>query len=349
MRFRTMLCAIIVSTLALQHQANAVDAVGVRHVAARSLERGSDLDVTVWYPAEPGGVAVMLGDSQLFTGTSAERDAPVSPGKFPLILLSHGAGLAGTPQALSWIAAPLARQGFIVAGPTHPGNGGKNRSAAETMKLWLRPTDLTATLDAMENEASFRDHIEQGKVGALGLSMGGGTALAIAGARVDPKLLAAYCDTDLLNASLCGWVRQSGVDLHTMDMRLAGRDNSDRRVRFVMAVDPAPSDVFDAGSISGIKIPIDIVNLGQPGKIPATADASGIAKAIPNSSYATIGDASHYSMFGECKPGAPALIISQEIGDPVCDDGAGRSRAQIHAQLIDMATTAFRRALKAAP
>ncbi|MBZ9672465.1 alpha/beta hydrolase family protein [Mesorhizobium sp. ES1-3] len=349
MKFRTMLCAIIVSTLAMQEQANAGDAVGVRHIAARSVERGSDLDVTVWYPAEPGGVAVTLGDSQLFTGTSAERDAPISLGKFPLILLSHGAGLAGTPQALSWIATPLASQGFIVAAPTHPGNGGKDRSAAETMKLWLRPADLTATLDAIEKEASFRDRVEQGKVGALGLSMGGGTALAIAGARLDPKLLAAYCDTDLLNASLCGWVRQSGVDLHTMDMRFAGRDNSDRRVRFVMAIDPAPSDVFEAGSFSGIKIPVDIVNLGQPGKIPATADASGIAKAIPNASYATIGDASHFSMFGECKPGAPALIISQEIGDPVCDDGAGRSRGQIHAQLIEMARAAFTRALKAEP
>ncbi|MBZ9743281.1 MULTISPECIES: alpha/beta hydrolase family protein [unclassified Mesorhizobium] len=349
MKFRTMLCAIIVATIAPQHQASAGDAVGVRHVAAPSLERGGDLDVTVWYPAEPGGVTVNLGDSELFTGTSAARDAPISPGKFPLILLSHGAGLAGTPQAMSWIATPLARQGFIVAAPTHPGNGGKNRSAAETMKLWLRPVDLTATLDAMEKEASFRGHIDQGKVGALGLSMGGGTALAIAGARVDPKRLAAYCDTGLLNASLCGWIRQSGVDLHAMDMRLAGRDNSDRRIRFAMAIDPAPSDVFDAASFSGIRIPVDIVNLGQPGKIPITADASAIAKAISGASYATIADASHYSMFGECKPDAPALVISEEIGDPVCDDGGGRPRGQIHAQLIEMAAAAFNRALKAAP
>lgn len=345
MKFWTVLCTILVSTMLMQHPANAGDDVGVRHFPAPSAERGTDLDVTVWYPAQPGGEPVTLGDSKLFVGTSAMRDAPISDGKFPLILLSHGAGLAGTPQALSWIATPLARQGFVVAAPTHPSNTGPNKSAADTMKLWLRPADLTATLDAIGKNGFFGDHVEQGKVGVLGLSMGGNTALAIAGARVDPKLLAAYCDTDRLNASLCRWIRQSGVDLHAMDLQPAGRDNSDERIRFAMAIDPAPVDVFDAKSFAGISIPVAIVNLGRPGKIPATADASGVAKAIAKASYATVEDASHYSMFGACKPGALDIIASEEIGDPLCDDG-GRSRGEIHAQLIDMTVAAFTRALK---
>ncbi|QKD02601.1 alpha/beta hydrolase family protein [Mesorhizobium loti] len=347
MRFWITLCTIIASTIVMLNASIAGETVGVRHFPAASRERGTDLDVTVWYPAQPGGEPVSLGDSELFVGTSAMRDAPISGGKFPLILLSHGAGLAGNPQALSWIATPLARQGFVVAAPTHPGNTGPKRSAAETMKLWLRPADLTATLDAIGKDTVFSDHLEQGKVGVLGLSMGGNTVLAIAGARVDPRLLAAYCDTDLLNASLCQWLRQSGVDLHAMDLQPAGRDNTDERIRFAMAVDPAPVDVFGAKSFAGIKVPVAIVNLGRPGKIPTTADASGIAKAIANASYATIEDASHYSMFGECKPGALAIIAAEEIGDPVCDDGGGRSRGEIHAQLIDMTAAAFTRALKA--
>ncbi|MBN9274159.1 MAG: dienelactone hydrolase, partial [Mesorhizobium sp.] len=249
-------------------------------------------------------------------------------------------------EALSWIATPLAGQGFIVAAPTHPGNGGPNRSAAETMKLWLRPSDLSHALDAIESQPLFKDHLDGARVGMLGLSMGGNTALAIAGARLDAKRLAAYCDTDAINASLCEWVRMSGVDLHAIDMRNAERDNSDPRIRFAMAIDPAPSDVFDAASFSGISIHVDIVNLGRRGKIPATADASGIARAIPHARYDTIEDASHYSMFGECKPGAAALVISQQIGDPVCDDGGGRPRRDIHRQLVGMAVGAFNRALK---
>jgi predicted dienelactone hydrolase len=201
----------------------------------------------------------------------------------------------------------------------------------------------------MERDAFFKEHLDRGKIGALGLSMGGSTALAIAGARIDPKLLAGYCDTDALNSSLCGWVGQSGVDLHTMTSQSAGRDNEDKRVRFAMAIDAAPVDVFDFKSFFGISIPIDLLNLGRPEAIPLTVQASGVAKAIPVANYAMIGDASHFSLFAECKPGAAELAESEKIGDPICTDGGGRSRNEIHRQLIDMATGAFSRALKTGP
>jgi len=81
------------------------------------------------------------------------------------------------------------------------------------MKIWLRPVDLSETLNTLERNAPFNEHLAPGAVGVLGLSMGGSTALALAGARIDGKSLAGYCDTDARNASLCGWVRQSGVDL----------------------------------------------------------------------------------------------------------------------------------------
>ena len=347
MKIWAMLCAVALSATLMQQPAHAEDHVGVRQISAPSKERGGNLDVTVWYPAKSGGEEVVLGESMLFVGTPAMRDAPISNGKFPLILLSHGAGLAGNPQALSWITTPLARQGFVVAAPTHPGNSGKNRSAAETMKIWLRPGDLTETLNAMEQDPFFKTHFDQGRIGALGLSAGGGTALAVAGARLDPRLLAGYCDTDALNASLCEWVRQSGLDLHKMDLQSAGRDNKDQRIRFAMAIDPVPIDVFDFKSFSGIAIPVDLINLGRPGKIPVTADASEVAKVIPMASYATIEDAGHFSMFAVCKPGASEIAVTEEIGDPICMDGGGRSRNEIHAQLIEMTLAAFGRALKA--
>lgn len=349
MKFWVILCTAAISAAMMLQPAAAEDDVGVRQIVAPSKERGSNLEVTVWYPARSGGEQVVLGESVFFVGTPAMSDAAISNGKFPLILLSHGAGIAGNPQAVSWIATPLARQGFVVAAPMHPGNSGKARSAAETMKIWLRPGDLTETVNTMEKDPFFKEHLDQGTVGVLGLSLGGSTALAIAGARIDPRLLADYCDTDALNASLCEWVRQSGVDLHKMNLQSAGRDNSDKRIRFAMAIDPAPVDVFDFESFSGISVPVDLVNLGQPGKIPVTVEASRVAKAIPTAHYAVIKDASHFSMFAECKPGASEIAESEEIGDPICADGGGRSRNNIHAQLIDMVTASFKRALKAEP
>ncbi|WP_431323577.1 alpha/beta hydrolase family protein [Rhizobium sp. YTU87027] len=344
MKACTILWGVALSTLIVQQAADASENVGVHQLAAPSKERGVDLDVTVWYPAQPGGQSVTLGESVFFAGTPAMRDAPISDGKFPLVLLSHGAGLAGNAEALSWIAAALAKQGFIVAAPTHPGNGGKNRSARETMKLWLRPVDITETLNAMGNAPFFKKQLDYDAVGVLGLSMGGSTTLLIAGARMEPKQLADYCDTDALNASLCEWIRQSGVDLHAMDLRPAGHNYQDKRIRFAMAVDPAPVDVFELKSFSKISVPVEFINLGQPGKIPLTADASKIAKAIPRATYSTIEDASHFSMFGECKPGASQIAQSENIGDPICMDGGGRSRREIHEQLTKAVLAAFRRA-----
>ncbi len=345
MQFATLFCSIL-SMLMMHHSAAASESAGVRQITAPSKKRGVDLAVTIWYPADAGGKAITLGESAFFVGTRAMLDAPIARGTYPLIVLSHGAGLGGTPEAMSWLATPLAKRGFIVAAPTHPGNTGANRSAAETMKLWLRPADISATLDTVEKYPLFENHLEPGRVGALGLSAGGNTVLALVGARLDPVRLASYCDTDALNPSLCGWVRQSGVDLHGMDMKLAGRNNEDKRIQFAMAIDPAPVDVFQPSTFSEVSIPVEIVNLGRPGTIPRTALASEIAKTIPAGKYSTIEDASHYSMFGECKPDAAEIAELEQVGDPICSDGGGQSRLEIHRQLVDRVTEAFNRALK---
>ena len=212
--------------------------------------RGTDLDVTVWYPAGSGGTATSLGDSIFFQGTESLRDAEVAEGPFPLILLSHGAGLGGRPEAAAWLAAPLAARGFVVAAPRHPGNTGPDRSAAETLKLWLRPADLSATLDAVASDPEFGPHLDTRRTGVLGLSMGGNSALLMTGARLDPERLAGYCDAPERNLSLCAWVRQSGVDLHALDREEAGGDRGDPRVTFAMALEVAgfadPRTAFEA-------------------------------------------------------------------------------------------------------
>lgn len=347
MKLHIMLCTAALSGLFSVDMVKADTPAGVRQITVPSKERGTNLDVTVWYPAQAGGAEILLGDTPLFKGTASMRDAPPVEGKFPLILLSHGTGIAGNAQATGWIAAPLARQGYIVAAPNHPGNQSGNTSASETMKLWLRPADFTATLDALQTGTVFRDRIDWKNVGALGLSMGGYTALAVAGARMDQQRLAAYCDTDLRNHSLCEWLAQSGVDLHRMDVQRAGLDYRDNRIRSAVAIDPAMSDTLTAESVAGIAIPVDLVNLGRKGDIPRTLQASWMADIIPGARYASIEDADHFSMFAACKAGASDKLKAEGVTEPLCDDGGGRSRSAIHAQLIDMITDAFNRTLKA--
>jgi predicted dienelactone hydrolase len=348
MHFRTNALAAVAVAIAMlfAFPAAAEDhAAGVARIAAHAPERDADLDVTVWYPASPRGETVMLGENPFFEGTPAMQDAPVADGRFSLVVLSHGAGLGGRAEAASWLAAPLAEAGFIVVAPTHPRNTGPDRSAEETMKLWLRPADLSAAIDAIAEDDGFQSRIDAGSIGVLGLSMGGGTALSIAGARFDPERFAAYCDNADRNASLCDWVRMSGVDLHTFDKSLVGRDNRDDRIGFAMAIDPVPADVFAPETFSGVSVPVALVNLGTADDIPETARASAIADTIAGASYTVIEDASHFSMFGECKPGAAGTAMEMGIEDPICADGDARSRAAIHAELVDIITAAFEQAL----
>ncbi|MEM8569457.1 MAG: dienelactone hydrolase [Pseudomonadota bacterium] len=319
---------------------------GLRQITVPSPARGADLNVTLWYPAAPGGARALIGDTVFFSGTEAWRGAPFADGRFPLIMLSHGAGLAGSGEAMSWIATPLAEAGFIVVAPTHPGNTGPDRSAAETMKLWLRSQDISATLDAVTAAPELELHLAEGAIGALGLSMGGSTALMLAGARLDPERLASYCDTDDLNPSLCAWVRLSGVDLRQMDTNAAGGDYRDPRIRFAMAIDPAPVDVLAPQSFGDVTIPVALVNLGTAESIPATVQAAPVAQAMAAATYQTLPEASHNSMFAECKPGAAQLAVDEGIEDPICDDGGGRPRAALHAEIIEMAREAFTTALK---
>ena len=346
---KTLITAAIVACCISSHVSaggDSAETVGVRDIAVHASKRPAGLTATIWYPAQAGGREDILGESAFFVGTPAMRDAPIASRRYPVILLSHGAGIAGTASALSWLAVPLAQRGFIVAAPTHPGNGGANRSAAEVMRLWQRPADISATLDALEKDSLFSSHIVQDKVGMLGLSMGGGTALAIGGARFDPEQLAGYCDTQSRNPSLCEWIRLSGVDLHAMDMSQAGRDNRDARIRFVMAIDPAPMDAFAPGSFAQITTPTAVINLGHVEELPSSVRADKAARVMPQGTYATIEDASHYSMFPECKAGAKERAEAEEIGDPICSDGGGQSRSDIHKALIKAALQAFDGALQ---
>lgn len=91
------------------------------------------------------------------------------------VLLSHGTG--GCALDLSWLAEPLASAGLRVIGVDHHGNSHRGGYHAEAFaRWWDRPLDLSVVLD------HFADG---GPVGVAGFSLGGYTAAAVLGARID--------------------------------------------------------------------------------------------------------------------------------------------------------------------
>jgi predicted dienelactone hydrolase len=132
--------------------------------------------VPVLYPTDASAEPVPLGPYEL----DLAPGAPVRPGRAPLVVVSHGTG--GTPLVYRGLAADLARAGFLVALPTHPGNSRDDDSLAGTAEnLAARPRHLRRVVDAV-----LADDVVgrwAGPVAVVGHSMGGCTALAAAGGR----------------------------------------------------------------------------------------------------------------------------------------------------------------------
>ncbi|RVC66755.1 dienelactone hydrolase, partial [Mesorhizobium sp. M2A.F.Ca.ET.046.02.1.1] len=69
MTFSRILSAAIL-TVAFTATSHAAE-VGMREISVAAPQRGHDLQVFVWYPAEAGGEAIVLGDNRAFKGVPA--------------------------------------------------------------------------------------------------------------------------------------------------------------------------------------------------------------------------------------------------------------------------------------
>jgi predicted dienelactone hydrolase len=328
--------------------------VGVREISVAAPERGRDLPVTVWYPAEAGGEPALVGDNKVFKGAAASMNSPFHKKRVPLVVMSHGSG--GRIQGMSWLATELAKAGFIVAGPNHPGTTSGHSTPADTPKLWERTQDLSAVIDMLTTDPRWSGIIDAGRIGIVGFSLGGAAAMEIAGARASLDAYARYCDT--YTKWDCAWyaggkayvddkeVGVDKVDLRTIDKARFEQSNLDRRIGSAVLIDPGLAQAYQEQSLKQIAIPMSFINLGSSGTIPAAVIADRLAALSPYGSYASVPGADHFSFLPECKEGGAELLKSLGEVDPICEDGGDRSRADIHAELTSLVIEALQRTLK---
>ena len=113
-------------------------------------------------------------------------------GRLPLIVFS--AGFTACNTASSFLAAALARAGYIVAAPEHrdsacAGGGGEAPEAPfGKPQAWSDKTyrqrgrDIAAVIDALKSDAQWSPRIDTNRIGLMGHSLGGYTVLGLAGA-----------------------------------------------------------------------------------------------------------------------------------------------------------------------
>ena len=122
---------------------------------------------------------------------------------FPIIIISHGLG--SNRDTFAYLAEHLASQGFMVAVPEHIGTKSDQfqqilsglANPPKATNLVNRPLDIKYLLDKLEKLSPTNEQLEGKldfeKVGILGQSLGGYTALAVGGAKINRSKLQTEC------------------------------------------------------------------------------------------------------------------------------------------------------------
>ena len=330
---RTMLLATGLATL-LGTAAAAEPIAGYDRLTVTAAHRPEPLAASVWYPVGTPTYRGLIGDNAVFKGTPAYVGAAVADGKYPLFVLSHGSG--GNMDTISWLSSRLALHGAMVLAVNHPGSTSGDSSPRRSLRLDERAADLRAALDQLLADPTFAPHVDQSRIISLGFSLGGATALNLAGLQFDRQAYADYCRERGDAAADCVFFAKGGVDLGNLPEGFAA-DMRDPRIDAAVAIDPGFTYAATDDSVTATTTPVLLINLGEETRFSAadvSAKGSDLVERLPNARYAVVAPGHHFTFLAECKPEGPAILI-EEADDPVCDDPEGTDRARAHEAIFE--------------
>lgn len=303
--------------------------VGFRTQPLNVAHRDQSLDLHLWYPSDAEGPAELIAQNAFLYGFHAHRDATPRAGAFPLVLLSHGSG--GRMTQMAWLATQMAEQGYIVAGVNHHGTTSGDSDPHRTVQIWERPADLSAILDRFEAGGIAGLRADMSNITSAGFSLGGHTALALAGAEVRKEAFIDYCAA-FAGKMDCGWLAEGGVDLNDIDAERYEASFKDARITATIAIDPALPRAMTRESLVRIAHPSLFINLHDPDTMPAAVDAAQLAAQMPKAQRIVIPGSWHMSAISECSPlgrlviGATGLFTGEMN---ICGE-AKRHRMLVH-------------------
>lgn len=278
--------------------------VGQKTYEWRDGNRSRPVRTEVWYPTNDIDESGKRNTQLPFDLPPTIRNATPSKGTFPVVVLSHGTG--GNRYGLAWLAISLVEQGYIVAAPDHWGNTFDNKVPEYFVRYWERPLDISFVIDRLLEDEAIGTLIDRKRIGVAGFSLGGFTALALAGAVID-------CDLLLENAKNKKYQKEMKVpelgDLRKLTDRLdceAGQSQlKDPRIKAAVAMAPALGLAFDnPQQVQQIDIPVFIVGIENDVITPIATNAHHYHALIQYSIYFEIsGKAGHYVMLNEGNEG----------------------------------------------
>ncbi|MGF9567438.1 dienelactone hydrolase family protein [Neorhizobium sp. JUb45] len=278
-------------------------------------------DMFIWYPTS---VAEEPWQAGPFTISATRGAAPVKDRRFPVVLFSHGSG--GTPLSHRNLAAMLARAGYIVVAPLHVGDAaGHPRLADKPKVLSLRPRQATAALEAFLQNARFAPFIDAERIGMIGYSAGGYTALVLAGAHPNFQQAIAYCATEgRSDIGSCGQARDRPPQPAARNDAALPQTNI--RLKAVVLMDPLGM-LFDQAGLAALTMPILMMRPQDDSYLRAAPNALELVRNLPKRPQETVVEGAHFVFIDPC----PEVVRAEAA--LICEDAPTVDRVKIHVDI----------------
>ncbi|MFP2925334.1 alpha/beta hydrolase family protein [Pyxidicoccus sp. 3LG] len=304
-----------------------IQGVGFRELQMKDPVGGGPMGGLVFYPATEATSPLPVGLHRVDAG----RDLTLVPGRYPLVIVSHGHG--GWRWGHHNLATALAREGFVVATVDHPGDNFRDTSGAGTDAVWLgRAAHLRGLLDAVLADATVGSSVDPGRVGALGFSAGGYSVLLLAGGVPDFGRLERHCRTKKKEfiCEALGKVRVTRPDL---------KAGAEPRVRAVFSMAPV-GVFFDKAGLKNVKVPVRLYAAAKDEVLPLADHAAHVKASLPTPpEYTLVPRAGHFVFL------APCTKEGKEEAADLCTDPPGVDREKLHRELAADAVRFFTRTL----
>ena len=283
------------------------------HVGCRALavlDTLRELPVAAWllYPTRDAPRSERFGPYELELAV----DAGVAGEGLPLVVLSHGNG--STPWVHRWLAMQLVRRGVVVAVIEHPGNNRKDNSLSDAAgvsklaNLENRPRHVGLVIDAAYADPHVGPTLAHG-VAVIGESIGGYTALAIAGGH------AMTLPDDV------GLAQRLAPDAEPVRRAFRVVTERDPRVRAIVLLSPAVFWFMADGALADVTIPI-LARTGERDELCPPELVERVLRGVPDPSrvhHTIVPGAAHFSFQSPYPPALAGPGFAPSVDPPGFD------------------------------
>jgi predicted dienelactone hydrolase len=183
----------------------------------------------------------------------------------PVLVISHG--IAADRDDFSELAQHLVSHGFAVAVLDHPGSDrqhfqnllrGLTQEVTEPNEFVNRPLDISYLLDQLEQlnqtDEALQYRLNLHKIGVIGHSLGGYTALALAGAQLNLDLLRQECQPSLIDLNTANL--SMPLQCEALQTTASSQQLYDPRIGAIVAVNSVSNSVFGQEGLQPVQVPV---------------------------------------------------------------------------------------------